>query len=318
LLTIEYNLENVNDVLEFLSQKFKLKREDDFLFLPENIGEGYIRIISLPNGMQCFISDYKANTDILFKRNKSHLDSFLLRVDDVHIENQEETALNKSAVLLSSIKHDWIYLVTKDTRIKALNLFFSKDWVKDFFGVEKMGEVLINYLGIKKDIFNYEPIDIEYKKLLHDILNIHSNKIFELLIIQNRVMLLIERFFTRIYNKMDNSNIQIKISTEDVNSIVFIESILVNDFTEEMPGINVLAKKAAMSPTKLKTCFKEIYGMPIYQYYQKHRMNKAKAMLLSNKYTVKEVGMEIGFTNLSNFAKAFKKAFDQLPSEVLK
>nr|WP_255551783.1 helix-turn-helix transcriptional regulator [Aridibaculum aurantiacum] len=74
---------------------------------------------------------------------------------------------------------------------------------------------------------------------------------------------------------------------------------------------------AAMSPSKLKNSFKEIYGMPVYQYYQKHRMNKAKAMLLSRKYSVKEVGMELGYSNLSNFAKAFKKSFDQLPSDIL-
>jgi AraC-like DNA-binding protein len=46
-------------------------------------------------------------------------------------------------------------------------------------------------------------------------------------------------------------------------------------------------------------------------------MNKAKAMLLSKKYNVKEVGMDLGYSNLSNFAKAFRKSFDQLPSDLL-
>jgi AraC-like DNA-binding protein len=74
---------------------------------------------------------------------------------------------------------------------------------------------------------------------------------------------------------------------------------------------------AVMSPSKLKNSFKEIYGLPVYQYYQKHRMNKAKAMLLSRKYSVREVGIEVGYSNLSNFAKAFRKSFDQLPSDLL-
>jgi AraC-like DNA-binding protein len=78
-----------------------------------------------------------------------------------------------------------------------------------------------------------------------------------------------------------------------------------------------LARMAAMSPSKLKTSFRDVYGLPIYQYFQKHRMNKAKAMLLSQKYNVREVGIDVGFSNLSNFAKAFKKSFDQLPSDIL-
>nr|MBP9215318.1 helix-turn-helix transcriptional regulator [Chitinophagaceae bacterium] len=89
------------------------------------------------------------------------------------------------------------------------------------------------------------------------------------------------------------------------------------DFSVVPPGIPKLARMAAMSPSKLKTSFRDVYGLPIYQYFQKHRMNKAKAMLLSQKYNVREVGIDVGFSNLSNFAKAFKKSFDQLPSDIL-
>jgi AraC-like DNA-binding protein len=140
---------------------------------------------------------------------------------------------------------------------------------------------------------------------------------FETLVIQNRVMLLLERFFTRIYNKMSDMHFDVKLSNEDINRLKAIEKELVKDFSVEPPGIAKLARMAAMSPSKLKNSFKEVYGLPVYQYYQKHRMNKAKAMLLSRKYTVKEVGMDLGYSNLSNFAKAFKKSFDQLPSHLL-
>ncbi len=41
-------------------------------------------------------------------------------------------------------------------------------------------------------------------------------------------------------------------------------------------------------------------------------------MLQTGKYSVKQVGLNIGFSNLSNFAKAFKKEFGILPKEILK
>jgi AraC-like DNA-binding protein len=165
--------------------------------------------------------------------------------------------------------------------------------------------------------FNYEPMDMEYKRILGEIVNTEVDPSFEKLVVQNRTMLLLERFFTRIYFKMSDMHFDVKLSNDDINRLKQIENELVKDFSVEPPGIAKLARMAAMSPSKLKNSFKEIYGLPVYQYFQKHRMNKAKAMLLSKKYSVKEVGMELGYSNLSNFAKAFRKSFDQLPSDLL-
>jgi AraC-like DNA-binding protein len=130
-------------------------------------------------------------------------------------------------------------------------------------------------------------------------------------------MLLLERFFAQIHKKMNDTHFDVKLSNDDITRLKEIQATLLKDYTVEPPGIAKLAKLAAMSPSKLKNSFKEVYGLPIYQYYQKHRMNKAKAMLLSKKYSVREVGMEVGFSNLSNFAKAFRKSFDQLPSDLI-
>ena len=75
---------------------------------------------------------------------------------------------------------------------------------------------------------------------------------------------------------------------------------------------------AMMSSTKLKSKFKTVYGMKLYEFYNRNRLEKAKEMLLSGSYSVKEAGLEIGFSNLSNFAKAFKKEFGVLPKEMLR
>ncbi len=47
-------------------------------------------------------------------------------------------------------------------------------------------------------------------------------------------------------------------------------------------------------------------------------MKKARLMLLSGDYSIKDVGYKLGYSNLSNFTLAFKKEFNQLPSIVLK
>ena len=125
-------------------------------------------------------------------------------------------------------------------------------------------------------------------------------------------MLLLERFFTRFFKKITERPLSIKMSPEEIERLREVESELIKDFSADPPTIPKLARLAAMSPSKLKQTFKVIYGMPVYQYYQKHRMNKAKAMLLSKNYSEHEVASELGFANRSNFLKAFHKSFGQM------
>jgi AraC-like DNA-binding protein len=282
-----------------------------------------MKLAELPNGLQCIISDYTVHQDTLFQRTKINEPFFTLRFDEVMVPDEKGNTTNvssnaiRTAVFLGSAKFDWLFLVNSKTKVKGVNIFFSKEWLEKFVGIESVGDMIKKYLNLKMSAFNYEPMDMEYKRLLAEILSIRVDPTFETLVIQNRIMLLLERFFAQIHKKMNDTHFDVKLSNDDITRLKEIQATLLKDYTVEPPGIAKLAKLAAMSPSKLKNSFKEVYGLPIYQYYQKHRMNKAKAMLLSKKYSVREVGMEVGFSNLSNFAKAFRKSFDQLPSDLI-
>jgi AraC-like DNA-binding protein len=327
VLKIEFNHTDFSELLQFFAEKMKVKLVNNTLNLPAEIGEGYMKLIELPNGLQGIISDYTVHTDLLLSRTRITQEYFTLRFDEVIIPETAPVEITatipiglspvRTAVYLGSTKFDWMFLSTKGTRVKGVNILFSKDWLEQFLRVESVGDMIRKYLSLKMSAFYYEPMDMEYKRILGEIVQTNVVPTYETLIIQNRVMLLLERFFTRIYYKMSDLHFDVKLSNEDINRLQMIEKELIKDFSAEPPGINKLARLAAMSPSKLKNSFKEIFGLPVYQYYQKNRMNKAKAMLLSRKYSVREVGIEVGYSNLSNFAKAFKKSFDQLPSDLL-
>lgn len=314
-------------MLKYFATVLKGKIENQTLHLPPDIGNGFMKLIELPNGLQGIVSDYTVNRDMLLNRTKINKDFYTLRFDEVIIpdeatiesapQSSAELSPVRTAVFLGSSRFDWMFLITKGTRVKGVNILFSKEWLEQFLEVESVGDMIKKYLSLRMSAFNYEPMDMEYKRILAEIIQTDVDPSFETLIIQNRIMLLLERFFTRIFHKMSDMHFDVKMSNDDINRLKIIEKELVKDFSSEPPGINKLSRMAVMSPSKLKSSFKEIYGLPIYQYFQKHRMNKAKAMLLSRKYSVREVGIEVGYSNLSNFAKAFKKSFDQLPSDLL-
>jgi len=134
--------------------------------------------------------------------------------------------------------------------------------------------------------------------------------------IQNRVLLLLEKFILKLYQRKHVAVGKVKSNEDELTRLMKVEGLLVRDFSVAPPTIGELSRISAMSPTKLKNDFKNVYGMPIYEYYQKNRMLRAKSLLLEGKFSIKEVGMKVGYSNLSHFANTFKKEFGFLPSEL--
>ena len=71
-----------------------------------------------------------------------------------------------------------------------------------------------------------------------------------------------------------------------------------------------------MSESKFNKIFKAIYGDSYFSYLREQRLIMAKEMLQSKKFSVSEVGFQVGYSNLSKFSKSFKDQFGILPSEV--
>ena len=169
---------------------------------------------------------------------------------------------------------------------------------------------------------NKEPITFEYRQLLEDIFNADHGSPVSHLLLQNRVLMLTEKFLNAFLTKApllkESGGLKQRDKEKDIEALKDIERILSNNKLDKFPSIDLLSKTAMMSSTKLKTKFKQIYGMKLYEFYNRNRLEKAKDMLQSGKYSVKEVGLDIGFSNLSNFAKAFRKEFGVLPNEMLR
>jgi AraC-like DNA-binding protein len=60
-----------------------------------------------------------------------------------------------------------------------------------------------------------------------------------------------------------------------------------------------------------------MYGNSIYSYYQKLRMQKARELLLTGNYNIRQTAEAVGYINTANFITAFKKQYQVLPGQVL-
>ncbi len=300
--------------------------ENGKMVFPEPVATGYIEYIELPNGLQAIVSDYVLNDQYFLKRQSSPREFYVLRYEEIKITEEltlkidgevlKTTGESHSGIYLTSTLFDVSYLGRKGSSIRGINIIFNKEWLARHLQITDPDEVLVAYLHLKTGSFTIEPIDNEYRRYFTEILQADNSSPLFMATVQNRITLLIERFFSRLYEKSKNLLASPRISKHDVHQLMHVESLLTKNVTNRPPTIDQLAVEAAMSTAKLKKLFKEVYGTSIYAYYQKQRMSLARDMLLSGDFTVKEVGLQVGYSNLSNFAAAFRKEFHILPSEI--
>jgi AraC-like DNA-binding protein len=80
-------------------------------------------------------------------------------------------------------------------------------------------------------------------------------------------------------------------------------------------GIALLSRVACMSSTKFKANFRRAYGVTVYSYIRKVRMDEAVKMFERGNMQIAAVAQAVGYTKPGAFAAAFKKQTGMLPSD---
>ena len=82
--------------------------------------------------------------------------------------------------------------------------------------------------------------------------------------------------------------------------------------------ISELARRAGTNATKLKSGFKLLYGMTIFDYRHRYRMNRAVELLADGSLQIAAVANRLGYRHQASFTAACKKHFGISPKELRK
>lgn len=226
--------------------------------------------------------------------------------------------IQQNMVLLTNSLVQSRYLLPAYTRVRTVKLIFEKQHLLNLLKQDVVDTFVSQYFAQMVKKVTTEAIDAGYRVLLNDVLRNNDEHPLKFTFMQTRVLLLLERFLVHFMTRLqeDEKSPSLRMKDDEISRLIKVESLLVKDFSVAPPTINELSKISAMSPTKLKKDFKAMYGLPLYEYFQKNRMMRAKDLLMEEKYAIKEVGMMVGYANLGHFAASFKKEFGILPSEL--
>lgn len=311
--------------LRLLAEHIGVELKNDTLWLPPALGTGYIRAEELTNGLQLLINECTIQDDWFIHRKKGDGNGFTLRFDELHFLRslsvkigdavvEQNTNIYSGAFLTNNFS-ELQFTINKGIKDRCVNIYFTTDWFNNYSGVQA-NPLWMHALSNPGSAIHFEVLTIEYRELMEEVFELKKTHPVYPAVLQNRVMLMMEKFFRGLYHKMSNTYPGYGIPEDELKRMILIESILVSDLSTPPPPIAELSRIAMMSTTKLKSTFKKIYHYGLYEYYQKNRMLKAKQLLSTKTISVKEVGLELGFRNLSNFTIAFKKEFNILPSQL--
>tara|TARA_B100001093_G_scaffold520519_1_gene617514 strand:+ start:19498 stop:20355 length:858 start_codon:yes stop_codon:yes gene_type:complete len=103
---------------------------------------------------------------------------------------------------------------------------------------------------------------------------------------------------------------------QNIRKIRQAKEIIIAEMNEP-PTLEHLAKTIDLPLKRLKEGFKQLYGDSVYGFLFQHKMEFARKLLLSNKYSVGEIGLRVGYSTPSHFIAAFKKKYGTTPKKYL-
>ncbi len=299
----------------------------DYLKLQPPVGEGILKAISLFNDLEVLLVDAKYFDTLTTIRHRDEQRYFILHFDDVYITDTAMVRVDNESLLKTNTRHSVARLTSNlfqnteelpaGLHIKSIKVLFTEQWLKKYMGLDADADVVKKYLSLKTESFDIEQLDAEYLRLMEDLWKVRQDDPLQNMYLQNRVTLLVERFFSRLYSKTNLLEGRFDLTSDTINRLITVEKMLVEDFSRLPPTIEQFSRMVSMSSTSLKKSFKTMYGDSIYSYYQKQRLQKAKELLLSGKYNVRQTAEAVGYHNVSNFTSAYKKRFHNAPGSIM-
>lgn len=290
--------------------------------------KGKTRYANVEEGLWVFYNniDYKEN--ISFKTIEMKdlpSDYYILSLQSAGNTGNKKRSLvngqsyyNQSWLLFKPKAHN-INCCFKDSKETSFTIYFNEKWLKKvlYKNSSFLKSNLKDFFESKAQYLIWPDIECSSMDLIQRAsLFFKSNSTWEDNFIKN-LKTIVNETLNRFIEKYKLDNVTKKyyeIPSKDRKEILRCEKILCANLNTKFSGIEALAGKAGMSPTKFKRCFKLVYGLAPFQYYQSKQMILAKEMLAEKKYKIGDLAKLFQYENSGKFSSAFKKNFGYLPS----
>lgn len=189
--------------------------------------------------------------------------------------------------------------------IKVFHSFFSQ--------VAELIHFLDDENKDKKYYLN-KPLAPSEVLVLNQLFNEQHNNTLSSLYVKGKVYEVLSLYFNK--NQDNDQACPFLDDEENVEKIKNAKQILIDNIAEP-PSLQGLADAVGLSLSKLKEGFKHIYGESVFNFLLDYKLEFARKMLLSKKYNVSEISLQVGYSTSSHFIAAFKKKYGTTPKQYI-
>jgi AraC-like DNA-binding protein len=309
------------NLIQDLSTQFNTASIKDSVDLPSHLGSGNLKGLYFPSDLKLYVGKYQLNIPLQVETTNEK-ESKIFCIYSSIVSN--EVAIKKdgewrtmdyngpNSLLFYSYGSSVEIAYPHNQPFKTLAITFTSETISAIMDQPDVLEGLdpqAPFLYLDEAVPEAETL---IRKLV-SICDENGPSRFEVyLSLLNLLRLTLYRTF--IIKERYNSSGLLK---DDVEKLFSIRKRLME--SSHLPvKIVSLSAEFGMGQSKMTKLFKQVFNRTMYQYVQKAKIIKAKDLLNSKKYSVSEVGYMVGYSNMTHFAKAFKKFYKVNPSEYLR
>lgn len=325
-MKIEFCVNGLNSFLPGIAHQLGLKVENSGFKLPDKLGRGFFSEVHLSPDI--LITYYELflyeNTTVL--RKKSRNDDIVPIIfwvstngitQTLSFEEREIGNDTPNGIFMPSHEMEPKYIFPSMTPIKNLTLFVKKKWLREY--ISDQNDFINNHILSNSGYFIFEEITFDMQSIIDDIQHTLKNNnmkfSFSKIGLLANTLKLLHQFLQKLSLRSVNTHIE-RVNPIDIQRLFKTKAVLSQNYVV-IPSIENLAKESGMNKRKMQRLFKLVFGVSIYQFALAVKMREAHKMLRTKKYSVSEVGHQVGYSNLSHFTEQFKNQFGITPKSLL-
>jgi AraC-like DNA-binding protein len=319
-----FQLENFEKWMAGLAARLNTAVTNNTLTIPAHLGSGSIVAHNVNSQLSYAVMNFKLNVDLELQRESGNA-GFVISFNMVEVQKEllvghrqqmiSDKRPFRNDIFLTDSRDNAYLRISAGSNVRRLLIFCSHELAMQYLPREIFDKLSV---FARENSLNENPlfINLSHRTMLKELFEMKENDPLGPIRMLSGIIHLIEKFLFS-FLRQEQTALPRTVKKNDLESMQHVEQIL-SSRLEGFPSLESLAHEVFMSTSKLKNLFKQVYGHTLYDYYNKSRLQRAKELLITGQCSIKQAGGEIGFSNLSHFAKAFRKEFGILPRDLVK
>ncbi len=295
-------------------------QDNQQLFLPDEVGSGWVRHWSVRPGLEVMMMDLSLNRPTLIRGGNAptHIElGFWQQGRDVRYRFDFDEGISKpNQVSLARIPmpYEGESLYPRDERIMGINLSIAPEvfwgWLTDQLLPQRLHTQLNEATQV---VMFQQQIPVVFNLPLAQLRDATWQGAMSRLYIEAKVMEIVALYVQYLTQKAPTE--QPNLTHDDIERLHQAKDILLSRL-DNPPSLLELARAVSLNDHKLKVGFKAVFGTTVFGMLYDYRMKQARDLIESRRYSIAEVALQVGYRSPSAFSAAFKCKYGISPSDM--